>query len=446
MRMDRGKQEDEQVKQTKFLVGAATAAHQVEGNNKKSDYWAMEQLPGSNFSEPSLDAADHYHRYKEDLQLLADTGANAYRFSIEWARIEPQKGVYDETEIAHYREVLLTCHQLNLTPIVTLHHFTSPKWLITEGGWEAQTTIAYFRQYAQLIAERLGDLITYVCTINEANMGKQIRKLIEGMQAAAQQAPEAATEEKTADLQIGLNELQASDERAIFNQGLAGSFEIAPDKIQTFLAPRSEAGEAIIMACHQAAREAFKAIHPETQVGITFSLYDHQALPGAEALAEAGQQADFLDYLPYLEADDFLGVQNYTRKIHALPGQAVPEEPTRMTKMGYEFYPEALGNVLQAVAKQWHKPILVTENGVATDNDAERIEFMARAIEGVAQAKAAGVPVIGYCYWSLLDNFEWQLGYAQTFGLIAVDRKTQTRYPKESLAYLHQIVEKMQNS
>ena len=127
-----------------FLLGAATAAHQVEGNNIHSDFWALEQMENSGYKEPSLDAVDHYNRYEEDIQLIAEAGLNAYRFSIEWARIEPEKGRFDEKEIKHYENVLKCCREHNITPVVTMHHFFSPKWLISEGGWESEITIQYF--------------------------------------------------------------------------------------------------------------------------------------------------------------------------------------------------------------------------------------------------------------------------------------------------------------
>ncbi|AWV32390.1 family 1 glycosylhydrolase [Paenibacillus odorifer] len=142
-----------------FMIGAATAAHQVEGHNINSDFWAMEHVPNSVYKEPSLDAVDHYDRFAEDIELLKNAGCNTYRFSIEWARIEPAKGEFDKSEIEHYRQVLNFCHQLNITPIVTLHHFSSPKWLITEGGWESETTIEHFGNYCRYVITELGQLI-----------------------------------------------------------------------------------------------------------------------------------------------------------------------------------------------------------------------------------------------------------------------------------------------
>ena len=157
-----------------FFIGAATAAHQVEGNNTNSDYWAQEQLPHSSFTEPSGIACDHYHRYEEDIKLLADAGLNAYRFSIEWARVEPEEGKFDPEAVEHYRKVIACCKAHGVEPIVTLLHFTSPKWLICKGGWEAESTVEDFKKYVTYVMEQLGSELRYVCTINEANMGLQL--------------------------------------------------------------------------------------------------------------------------------------------------------------------------------------------------------------------------------------------------------------------------------
>ena len=160
-----------------FLIGAATAAHQVEGNNIRSDYWAQEQMKYSSFAEPSLDACDHYNRFEEDIALMARAGLNAYRFSIEWARIEPEEGKFDEREIDHYRRVIACCREHNIEPVVTMHHFSSPVWLIRKGGWEAETTPADFARYVAFVTQRLGSEINYICTINEANMGLQVAQV-----------------------------------------------------------------------------------------------------------------------------------------------------------------------------------------------------------------------------------------------------------------------------
>lgn len=411
-----------------FFVGAATAAHQVEGNNVNSDFWLMENIPNSIFREPSLDAVDHYNKYKEDIEIMAKAGLNAYRFSIEWARIEPKKGKFDKKEIEHYRDVLNCCHDNGIIPIVTLHHFSSPKWLISAGGWEAESTIEYFRAYVEYVVSQLGDLIPYICTINEANIGIQIKRLMKDYG-------------KSGDIQVGLNEnIQSSMEK--YYKSLGEAFGMDPREVQPFLSPRTDEGDIIIMRCHEKAREVIKEVNPDIKVGITLSLHDHQALPGGEEYVEKMREEDFLHYLPFIEKDDFFGVQNYSRKIYGPEGKMDLDENARLTEMGYEYYPEALSGVVRFVSEHWDKPIIVTENGVSTSNDNERIEFVKRALEGLYQCIEDGINVIGYTHWTLLDNFEWQLGYKQKFGLIAVDRKTQTRYPKKSLEFLGNIKKK----
>jgi beta-glucosidase len=267
-------------------------------------------------------------------------------------------------------------------------------------------------------------------------MGKQIAKIMKSMTGV--NGNSSAKKDGIPDIQVGLN-VDMKEKMENYYRALGEAFGIDPRNIQPFLSPRTENGELIIMKCHQKARYVIKAINPDIKVGITLSLYDHQALPGGENFVGKEQHDDFLNYLPFIKEDDFLGVQNYSRKIHGPDGVVHPDENTRLTKMGYEYYPEALGNVLRFVSNHWDKPVIVTENGVSTDNDEERVEFIERALTGVHQCLEDGINVIGYTYWSLLDNFEWQLGYSQTFGLIAVDRSTQTRYPKKSLSFLGNI-------
>ena len=414
----------------KFFVGAATAAHQVEGNNVSSDYWAMEHMEYTSFNEPSGDACDHYNRYEEDIRLLAKAGLNAYRFSIEWARIEPHPGVFDESEIEHYRKVLECCHANGVEPIVTMLHFTSPKWLIEQGGWEAEATVDKFAAYCKYVVEKLGDLFTYVCTINEANMGLQIAAISKRYMLLMQKNQSAEGK-----VQVGINlenpMMERMKKQAAENMQLFGT-----PQPQVFVSSRTSEGDILVMRAHQAAKAAMKAVKPELKIGITLSLHDIQAQPGGEKEAEREWNEEFLHYLPYIQDDDFFGLQNYTRTLMGPDGSLPVPDGAETTQMGYEFYPQALGNVIRTVHKNLPLPILVTENGVATSDDYRREVFIGEALEGVQDCLDDGIPVIGYCYWSLLDNFEWQKGFSMTFGLIAVDRETQKRTPKGSLAVL----------
>lgn len=425
-----------------FLLGAATAAHQVEGNNTNSDCWVLEHIPHSSYAEPSMDAVDHYNRYEDDIKLLANAGLNAYRFSIEWARIEPENGRFEKTEIEHYRKVIRCCKENGVEPIVTMHHFSSPKWLIATGGWEAESTVAYFARYCRYVAEQLGSELNYVCTINEANMGLQVaaiaKRYMRQMQSnRAQTSAADKANQVEGTVQLGLNI------ESVIVSMKAGAIESAkafgvgdPRKVQVFTSQRTPEGDILIMRAHQTAKKAIQEACPHIKVGLTLSLHDIQAQPGCEEEAAKEWNEEFLHYLPYIKDDDFLGVQNYTRSRVGPDGIIPTPEGAELTQMNYEFYPEALANVLRRVAEEFKGELIVTENGIATADDTRRTEFIRRALAGVQGCMDDGIPVKGYMYWSLLDNFEWQKGYSMTFGLIAVDRATQTRHPKDSLAFL----------
>lgn len=401
-----------------FLWGASTAAHQVEGNNIHSDFWLMENLKGSLFKERSGDAVNHYQLYREDIALMAELGLNTYRFSIEWARIEPEEGIFDETAIEHYRDVLKTCNKYNIMPIVTLHHFTSPVWLIRLGGWESEETPARFARYCGKVMSELGEFIPYVCTINEANIAIGIAKVINRRQS-----------EGTA--QVGINTDMAARMETYYRE-VSKAFGLPPQEVHSFLGPRSDNGMEIIFRAHVEARHSIREVSPRTQIGITLSLYDIQSIPGGEEHAEHALQEEFLQFIPYLLDDDFFGLQNYTRSVYGPDGMLPIPENAEKTQMGNEYYPQGLEFVIRCISKHLKKPIIVTENGVGTDNDERRIAFIDHALSGVHACIADGIPVRGYMHWSLLDNFEWQLGYTKRFGLIVVDRSSQQRQPKPS--------------
>ena len=416
-----------------FLVGVATAAHQVEGNNTNNDCWAQEHMQHTSYVEPSLDAVDHYHRYAEDIKLIADAGLSAYRFSIEWARIEPQEGIFDAVAAQHYKDVIACCKAHGLEPIVTLHHFSSPKWLISKGGWEAETTPADFAHYTRYIMEQLGNELHYVCTINEANMGVQVAAIAKRYMQQMM-AKMGAAGKSDGSVQMGMNlEKMMANQRGAAEENLA---VFGVENPQCFTSPRTERGDELVMEAHKAARAVIREICPQTKVGLTLSLHDIQVLPGGEESAAKEWDEEFTHYLPAIAEDDFLGVQNYTRARHDANGSLPTPEGAELTQMDYEFYPQALENVLRRVAKEFKGDLMVTENGIATADDTRRVAFIEQALAGVHRCLEDGLPIKGYMYWSLLDNFEWQKGYSMTFGLIAVDRSTQTRFPKPSLKFL----------
>lgn len=420
-----------------FLIGAATAAHQVEGNNIHSDLWAMEHMKHTSFIEPSLDAVDHYNRYEKDIKLMADAGLNAYRFSIEWARIEPEEGHFDSEAVDHYKAVIASCKKYGIEPFVTLHHFSSPKWLISKGGWEASTTPEDFAHYVRFIIGELGSELHYICTINEANMGIQVAAIAERYKRqmmAQMQAAQSGGNSADGSVQVGIN-LQKMMEGQ--KAAAAENLEVfGVEKVENFTSMRTREGDLLILKAHELAKKEIKALYPDIKVGLTLSLHDIQPQEDGMERAKKEWDEEFMHYLPYIKDDDFLGVQNYTRSLIGADGQLPNPDGAELTQMNYEFYPEALEHVLRKVAKDFHGDLYVTENGIATADDTRRVAFIDTALKGIVSCINDGLPVKSYFHWSLLDNFEWQKGYSMTFGLIAVDRSTQTRHPKESLSFL----------
>ena len=235
-------------------------------------------------------------------------------------------------------------------------------------------------------------------------------------------------------MQVGMNFQKMMENMKFAAAENAGVFGDPQPKI--FVSERTPEGDLLVMRAHAAAREAIKAVCPDVKVGLTLSLHDLQALPGGETYAEAAWEEEFAHYLPYIKDDDFLGVQNYTRTRYGAQGQLPAPEGAELTQMDYEFYPAALEHVIRKVAEKFKGDLIVTENGIATADDTRRVAFIEQAVAGVQHCVADGIPVKGYFYWSLMDNFEWQKGFAMQFGLIAVDRSTMVRTPKPSLALL----------
>jgi beta-glucosidase len=399
-----------------FLWGAATAAHQVEGNNINSESWVLENLPETIYAEPSGDACDHYHRYPTDIALLAELGFNAYRFSVEWARIEPEEGQFSYAELEHYRRMLASCHEHGIKPVVTYHHFTSPRWLMHYGGWLDEKTPERFARYSERVTEHLGDLITAACTMNEPNLPVLLEKM----------------------LPFKLPELP-------WWTTAAQAFGVSPDRLGLFqFVARPEARQ-VILSAHQRAFEAIKAGPGDFPVGLTLALLDIQAAEGdggdraAESRAAEFQREINDVYLEQLRSDDFVGVQTYSRMLVGPDGLIPPGDDVEKNQMGEEYYPEALGGTIRHAAQVTGIPVIVTENGLATTDDTRRVEYFQRALRCVVDSLEDGIDVRGYFCWSAFDNFEWNSGYRPKFGIIEVDRKTQRRTPKPSAHWLGSI-------
>jgi beta-glucosidase len=397
-----------------FPWGTATAAHQVEGNNVNSDLWVLEHLPETIFAEPSGDACDHYHRYPQDIALLAELGFNSYRFSIEWARVEPQEGHFSKAVLDHYRRMLLACHDNGLKPMVTFHHFTSPRWLISAGGWTNMDTAEKFARYCAHATRHLGDLINFACTINEVNIPSMIPFL------------RPANQERQTHI-------------LAFIQAAAQAFGLTSTPVSSYFFAVSEQGRDVILEAHRQAALAIKAERSDLPVGLTISMTHLQAVEGGETRCDHIRREIQDVFLEAARNDDFVGVQTYTRQRVGPDGILPLQEGVELTQMGYEFWPEALEATLRYAHQVAGVPMIVTESGIGTTDDARRLEYYRRALQGVANCLDDGLDVRGYYAWSAFDNFEWLHGYRPTFGLIAVDRETQERTVKPSGWWLGQV-------
>ena len=370
-----------------FLFGAAVSGHQVEGGNVNSDWWWWEHREQTPCAEPSGDACDFYHRYASDIEMLAGFGLNAFRFGIEWARIEPAPGEFSDAAIEHYRRVLTACHDRAVTPLVTFQHFTLPMWVQHAGGFAAPEFPRLFERYCGRSALDLGDLIGFACTINEPQ-GLGLAGYVTGLNPP------------------GMRGDQEAARRAADN----------------------------LLEAHRLAVAAIRE-HSGVPVGVTLAMPDIQYEDGATVGATGAEVESGINdqFLELARGDDFVGVQTYTRVRIGPEGARAPQ---RTTQMGWEFYPQALGAAIRRASKGAGVPVIVTENGIATLRDEERIEYMDRALHEVRTCLDEGIDVRGYLYWSLLDNFEWVFGYRPRFGLVEVDRKTFARRPKPSAHWL----------
>ncbi|MER5742098.1 family 1 glycosylhydrolase [Streptomyces sp. NPDC002225] len=375
-----------------FLWGASTAAHQIEGNNTNCDWWVKEHAEGTHIAEPSLDAADSYHRWDEDMDILASLGFTDYRFSIEWARIEPVEGTFSRAELAHYRRMVDGAIARGLRPMITLHHFTVPQWFEARGGWTAEGAVELFARYVAACAPVIAEGVEYVCTINEPNM-------------------------------IAV----------MAGQAKRGDNSFPPAGLPT---PDDETTGAVI-AAHVAAVAAVRAINPDIKVGWTIANQVYQALPGAEEVTAAYRHPREDVFIEAARGDDWIGVQSYTRTKIGPEGPIPAPADVERTLTTWEYYPTAVGHALRHTAEVLGNdvPLIVTENGIATDDDQRRIDYYTGALNEVAAAIEDGLNVRGYLAWSALDNYEWGT-YKATFGLVGWDPETFERLPKPSASWL----------
>jgi len=375
-----------------FSWGTSTSAYQIEGGGSNTDWWRFERSEGTTAVEVCGDACDSWNRYEEDLDILSSLGLNSFRLSVEWARIEPEHGIFSSDALEHYRRVLEACHERNILPVVTLHHFTLPLWAADEGGFENPSIAQWMASYAKKVSESLGDLIGIACTINEPNIVAIMGYLI------GQFPPQVTSWERF----VKVNET--------------------------------------MRACHVAMRDVLKEGPGTFPVGLPMSMQEYEAVSGFEDRLASFREEMEDKYLLALQGEDYVGVQCYTKLILGPDGIVLdPEGET--TDMGYLYWPQSVEYTVRRAAALTRAPIIVTENGIGTTDDAQRIRYLGEALEGIRALLNDGLDVRGYFQWSLLDNFEWSLGYRPQFGMVAVDRTTFTRTLKPSAHWFAHAVQ-----
>lgn len=374
-----------------FLWGTAASAHQVEGSNTHNDWWQAEQnWAGQKLKEPSGKTCDHYHRFEEDFALAQKIHTNAHRLSLEWSRIEPKEGEWAQAEIEHYRLVLRSLKSKNIKTMATLHHFTNPVWFSRQGGWQNQNAPEKFQRFAQKAAGELGDLVDFWITINEPTV-LAVQGYLAGRWTPFLRSPLAA-------FRVIKNLVRAN---SLAYQSLHRQLDTPKTKVQIGVAHH------IIY------------FHPFARLGLALS-------------------ADWLfnDWTIRKTARDcdFLGL-NYYRSFGASRSRS---------DLGWEVYPDGLEKLALKYYRRHKKPIYITENGIAATDDKKRQEYLLSHINAVALARQKGVDIRGYFHWSLLDNFEWALGFTPKFGLIEVDFKTLERHLKPSALLYRKIIDEAQ--
>ena len=394
-----------------FLWGAATAGHQIEGNNTASDAWLAENVKPTAFMEPSGDACNSFELWPRDLDLVRELGLNTYRFSLEWSRIEPEPGLFSIAMLDHYKAMIEGCRARGITPVVTFSHATTPRWFAARGAWNNPESPDLFARFCDRAARHLAHGIAYALTLNEpANPANQTNAYppFEALMRAN----------------------NAAAGKACGSPGFRAGVMTDPDEVAI--------AQTHLLAAHKVGKAAIKAARGDLPVGFSLALEDDEAI-GEHSVRDAKRTLFYGAWIEAAKSDDFIGVQNYDRVLWDDKGVAPPPAGAKLNMVKREIYPPSLANAVRYAHAATGVPILVTEHGMITNVDADRARFIPAALIELQKVIAEGVPLKGYIHWSLMDNFEWFLGYAAKYGLCSVDRATFARTPKPSAGVLGAI-------
>ncbi|MBU0548741.1 MAG: glycoside hydrolase family 1 protein [Candidatus Omnitrophica bacterium] len=382
-----------------FLWGAATSAYQVEGGNINNDwyFWGNEKKTPSRCAK----AVDSYNRFEEDFDLAGQLGHNAQRISLEWSRIEPQENQFNQEEIEHYRKVLLSLKARGIKAVLTLHHFTNPLWFYSDGCWLNPRSVSRFAEYVNRVSKEFYGLADYWITINEPLV-------------------------------------------YVYNSYLRGAWPPGEKSISKVLA--------VIANMARAHLSAYKIIHNNCQ-NVSVSIAKHirifspcQGLGlGLNALSAYLRNQVFnyrlLEFLAKKKSLDFIGVNYYGRDFVKFSSKDFfgrdcycSRHQLRRNSLGWYVFPEGLLKILMRL-KKFNLPLMITENGTSEKEDYLYEKYLRQHLFYLARALGQGVDIIGYLWWSLIDNFEWDKGFGAKFGLIGVDRDLNRSIKPFALAY-----------
>lgn len=405
----------------RFLWGAATSAHQIEGGlHNQWTVWELENARALAAQAPyhysdlerwplikkqaqnpanyvSGKAIDHYKYFREDIALLKTLNLNAYRFSIEWSSIQPEEGIWNAGEVEHYRQVLMELKRQGIEPIVTLFHFTMPIWFAKKGGFEKRSNARFFVEFVDKVMSEIGDLVTYVITINEMEVYAS-ESYIEGRWPPQAQSRIMAH-------RVLRNLIYTHNKTARLLKSRSTHYQVSIAKNSVYVYPGDDSWLSIKIA------------------GLLQYYID-----------------DFI-LKRVMKQCDFIGVNYYfSNRVY---GYRTHNPDEKVSDMGWDMQPANIQYVLERLYEKYKKPIFITENGLADADDNERQWWITQTIIGIQRALGSGVKIIGYLHWSLFDNFEWNKGYWPKFGLVEVDRRTMRRIPRKSAVWFGRVVKKL---
>lgn len=401
-----------------FLWGVSTAAHQIEGGNVFSDWYDWEREGKVKNGDISDSACKSWDNFDRDLRTLKDLGVKAYRYSVEWARIEPESGRFEEAALKRYGDFARDLVSNGIQPVLTLNHFTLPRWFVKLGGWEKLENVAHFKNFTRKVVEFLGEYVHYWITLNEPNVYLAMAYLL------GEWPPEKKDMKLAA--RVFVNLLNAHSQ----------SYDTIKEKLPTSMVSVAQNMMPFLPERKWAVQDNFAA-------NFINNLYNHSfldslklgkivKLPGREKAA------------PQLKGKlDFLCINYYSRSFvrYARPFPKIHSgTQLEKTDMGYEFYPQGLERVVMDAHLRYQLPIMVSENGIADSTDSKRWSYIEQALLGLRKAMDRGAKVFGYFYWSLMDNFEWREGYAMKFGLYETDRESFELSPRESAMKYKQLI------